>query len=124
MICQTLKQSMTNDTIVNAFRKCGIFPLSVDVAKLTVIAWPVDAIKPKKSDTVQMKVVLDGVTECFTSEKKSFSRKRRATIIPSDGTMITSDEFLQAKLQQEEAQRKKKESKGNYFTSKIMYLKN
>ena len=124
MICQTLKQSMTDDTIVKAFRKCGIFPLSADAVKLSVIAGPVAAIKPKKQDTVQMKVVLDGVTECFTSEKKSFSRKRRATIIPSDGTMITSDEFLEAKLQQEEAQRKKKESKGNYFTCKIMYLKN
>ena len=38
MICLTLKQSMTDDTIVKDFRKCGIFPLSADEVKLSVMA--------------------------------------------------------------------------------------
>ena len=115
LICQTLKTSMTPNVIVSAFRKCGIFPLNPDAVAIGSIEGigTLSKTKPTREDTVEMKMILDGITETYkTAKENKLKRKGRPSLIPPDGALVTSGPYLELKLQQEE---QTKARKGNIF---------
>ena len=110
IICDTYMRSMYNDTIKAGFRKCGIYPLDREEMDTVLPTTPKAKVvknkvnkRPSRKERVQNRTIsylLEGELQPFEAVCPP-KKAPRQKLIPDCGLLVTTEEFLTTKRQQE-----------------------